>query len=189
MSPRLLLFGVVLLAGCGARSQLLCPVAIVHDDIVDAPLIDATVVHDVAPDTGLCSVPLHVDSIDVPFGCIIDLRVGHDATLGFPCEGGAASATFPSGTFTGTVSGGAVNLALATRFEPGDGCVWVTHQTITGSLGSGMLAYSYTEAPAPGETGCLPPCPVSRAVIATQPSPPRDDPPDVIATPRANPCP
>ncbi len=161
-------------AACGARSGLRCPAPAAADvALLDASVEDAP--RDVPIDTGVCAVPLHVESTEVPFGCVIDLRVGHDATLVYPCAGGAASLPFADGAFTGSVRGGRVELRLDTMFNPGiDGCDWVSHQTITGDLNAGTLAYEYTEEPAPGATGCLPPCPVSRAVIAVHPGTPVD---------------
>lgn len=176
------------LSGCGARSPLVCPTPPANDAAaLDAARFDASAA-DAAPDTGRCSVLLHVDSIDVPFGCVIDLQVGHDATLAFPCTGGAAMAVFPIGTFAGTVTAGQVDLVLDTTFTPGDGCVWQSHQQIVGDLNTGALSYQYDEMPAPGQRGCLPPCPIARAVVATPDGPHSQGPSDASLSTITSPC-
>lgn len=106
-----------------------------------------------------CSASLRVHDVSARSGCVIDERVtAAPGTLVYPCEGGAASASFGSSVFQGTVSAsGEVTLDLQTGFDFTDRCHWTTKQSIRGSL-SGGLAYEYREEPDPGQSGCAAAC-------------------------------
>jgi hypothetical protein len=112
-----------------------------------------------------CSAALSVKQTSTAAGCWIDERVtGAPGKLDFPCEGGAATATFGKSRFGGRVQGGAVSVGLKTRFNWSDGCVWESTQEITGTLSDGTLTFSYSEAPLPDQTGCASSCAAQGAV-------------------------
>lgn len=108
---------------------------------------------------GTCGATLVVRYTATRGGCVIDERVTRaPGRLEFPCQGGPATATFGDSQFVGTVMGTTVNLALRTRFHFTDGCDWESVQGITGDLARGALAYSYAEAPLPGQSRCASAC-------------------------------
>lgn len=112
-----------------------------------------------------CSETLSVKQTSEPLGCWIDERVTESpGRLVFPCDGGPATATFGESQFGGVVDGGAVAVALKTRFKWSDGCVWESTQEITGKLAEQKLAFSYREAPLAGQKGCDPACAAEGAV-------------------------
>jgi hypothetical protein len=117
-----------------------------------------------------CSATLQVHGVSVRSGCQIDERVsGAPGTLVYPCEGGAASASFGASVFQGTVSAtGEVTLDLQTGFDFTDRCHWTTKQSIRGSLVSGGLAYEYREEPDPGQRGCAAACLGTASVAVTR---------------------
>ncbi|GAC1551733.1 MAG: hypothetical protein NVS3B10_14150 [Polyangiales bacterium] len=85
------------------------------------------------------------------------------AVLGYVCGGGTASVTFGAQTFTGSdTSGGVVTVqnestySMSTPFLGGVTCKIDAYQTITGTLASGTLQYTYTEACAPGQSSICP---------------------------------
>ncbi len=66
-------------------------------------------------------------------------------TLTYPCAGGAATATFGTQTFTGTVSAtGQVNVTNVMPFDLSS-CHLESTQTITGPVGAPPLSWSYGE--------------------------------------------
>lgn len=104
-------------------------------------------------------------------GCFIDERVtGTSGTLTYNCDGGRATADLGRGAFSGTVKAGNVDVALRTQYKFSDGCIWISKQRMTGTIGSGSLSYSYEEAPAAGQRGCATACTASASVEVT-PSP------------------
>lgn len=100
--------------------------------------------------------------------CFIDARVrDKGGELTFPCRGGDAEARFPGAHFRGRVSGGELDVSLQTTFDFEDGCRWVSEQHIRGSVLGADLDYAYTEAPAPGQSGCASAC-TARAKVAVR---------------------
>lgn len=76
--------------------------------------------------------------------------------LVYVCAGGAAKATFGDQTFSGSVSNGVVTVTNVDTYDQavpntGTSCNYTSTQTITGTLASGTLQYSYTEALTKGE--------------------------------------
>lgn len=119
----------------------------------------------VEPPQPMCRARLVVRQTQGASGCFIDERVtGAPGELRYPCAGGAATATFRNGVYSGTVDAdGAVSLSLRTRFHFDDGCDWGSSQTIRGSLERG-LSFEYSESPVAGQRGCAPPCHATGAV-------------------------
>lgn len=111
----------------------------------------------------MCTAQLVVAQTQHNPGCFIDERVtGAPGTLQYACDGGAATATFRNGTFSGTVSAdGALSLSLTTRFRFSDGCRWQSEQRIEGSLSGGQ--FRYAERPVSG-AHCAPSCAASGTV-------------------------
>jgi hypothetical protein len=107
-----------------------------------------------------CSALLTVKQVDADSSsCVIDTRVRDNAgELVYPCEGGEANARFFQAHFRGSVTAGVVDVALSTTFDFEDGCRWISEQHITGPVSATTLEYRYTEAPAPGQSGCAPAC-------------------------------
>lgn len=121
------------------------------------------------PAEGTCTALLIVRRTRGAAGCVIDERVTRaPGLLQYPCGGGPATASFGDSHFTGTVINGAVNLALSTRFHFTDGCDWESAQTIQGDLAGGAMAYSYVEAPLPGQSRCANACRAWGAVSVRQ---------------------
>jgi len=113
----------------------------------------------------VCSAALSVKQTSTPAGCWIDERVtGAPGRLDFPCEGGAAIATFGESRFGGTVQGGVVSVGLKTRFNWSDGCVWESTQEVAGTLSDKTLTFSYREAPLANQKGCASSCAAQGAV-------------------------
>jgi len=116
--------------------------------------------------TNECQLTLSVGRVQARAGCQIDERVsGQSAVLTYPCDGGAATAAFGTSVFTGSVTGGEVDVAIETTFPFSDGCQWRSKQRIAGRLGA-PLAYTYEEAPEPGQGRCAPGCTASGLVEA-----------------------
>jgi hypothetical protein len=87
--------------------------------------------------------------------CWVDAVVTEEAgVLTFPCDGGSATATFGDRSFYGVVDGDDVELCATTEFEWSDGCSWLSAQHISGTLSSGQLEFSYTEAPEAEQADC-----------------------------------
>ncbi len=96
-------------------------------------------------------------------GCYVDVEVmsGQTGTLSYACGGGGISAAIGGNVLLGAFSDGDVDMCFGTTFQFSDGCTWESAQTITGSLASGVLQFSYVEQPAPGQFGCDSPCTAS----------------------------
>jgi hypothetical protein len=97
-------------------------------------------------------------------GCIdFPVEAGSTGTIEYPCGGGPVTAQLGSVSFTGSVTNGFVSLD-GTAIIPGnqspDGCTWKTSHHIQGVIGSGMLAYSYSEMVIiiPPGVSCWQPC-------------------------------
>ncbi|WP_157068717.1 hypothetical protein [Sandaracinus amylolyticus] len=156
-----------LLASCGGGGRAEEPVAtrssggVVVVEASDVPQAE------IATSSGSCTTTVRVYDVTVREGCVIDERVtSAPGSLSYPCEGGAASATFGPSVFQGTVSAsGEVTLDLQTGFDFSDRCHWTTKQAIRGMLGTGVLAYEYREEPDPGQHGCAAAC-VGTASVA-----------------------
>ncbi|MBI5513669.1 MAG: hypothetical protein HY909_07860 [Deltaproteobacteria bacterium] len=107
----------------------------------------------------LCTAELTAHPTVGAGGCFIDERVTRSVgLLRYPCAGGPATAAFATATFSGTVTDGVAELQLTTRFHFSDGCDWQSTQRLHGPLASRHLAYTYTEAPVPGQRGCASSC-------------------------------
>lgn len=117
-----------------------------------------------------CGATLRVYDVRVRAGCTIDERVsGAPGVLSYPCEGGAATATFGASVFAGAVSpAGDVDLSIRTGFDFTDGCHWETKQYLRGNLNSGALAYEYREEPDEGQRGCAGACIANASVTVTR---------------------
>jgi hypothetical protein len=137
--------------GCSAGADALEVCNGVDDDCDGAVDSDCEV--------GNCTPDLVVvDLVKSMPSCFVDsVQVGSQGGIEYPCEGGPVSATFGPITFTGTVVDGAAALDATTTFDWSDGCTWSSSQTITGTLASGSLEYTYSEMPIQG-TGCFEPC-------------------------------
>jgi len=186
----------VLSATCGARSELDAPEpedatdpdppdASVDAPVMDAPGVDAPVEPpvDAEPPSPLCAVPeagppgpdagtcqktlTLIEIVPSSPACFIDEVVSQvPGELVFPCGGGAATATFGAHVFEGAVTGGVADLCSGTQFPWGDGCEWQSAQHIAGALDDGVLTYTYAEAPAPGQSGCLSACSATGILLA-----------------------
>ncbi|MDB4933433.1 MAG: hypothetical protein JWP87_405 [Labilithrix sp.] len=126
-----------------------------------------------APDAAIdasysCSNPLVVTITSVLPNprpkCFLNTTVDTSsaAVLGFVCGGGNASVTFGAQTFTGTDTNGTVTVTnksqypMSSTYLGGVTCKIDAVQTITGTLASGTLAYSYSETFAPGQSSICP---------------------------------
>ncbi len=85
------------------------------------------------------------------------------AVLGYVCTGGNASVTFGAQTFTGTESAAGVltvtnksTYPITTPFLGGVTCNIDALQTITGTVASGTLQYTYVESFTPGQSSICP---------------------------------
>lgn len=106
-----------------------------------------------------CTALLQVRRTHGAAGCVIDERVTRaPGLLAFPCEGGAATADFGGSHFSGTVLNGEVDVTLRTQFHFTDGCDWESEQRIQGNLSAPSLAFTYREAPLPGQSRCANAC-------------------------------
>lgn len=179
----------VLLAGCGARTDL--GGGNVDAATIDASIHDASVhdtsVHDAKPiedaEPAVCAVPPEAGGPPFPTACgrsllagaitpssstcFLDLAVksGENGALTVFCDGGLATAIFSKGTFEGSYDAvtDVVDVCIGTTFQYSDGCTWQSAQRLTGKLASAKLAFTYTEAPSSG-TGCASPCSASGEV-------------------------
>lgn len=112
-----------------------------------------------------CSATLVVQAPRIRSSCTIDERVTRaPGILTYACSGGGAIADFGASRFQGTVQGGVVELTLITQFEFTDHCHWQSLQRIRGTLATGLLVYTYEEAPVPGQRGCAQACTTSTPV-------------------------
>ena len=79
--------------------------------------------------------------------CFVNEHVSNQkTTLKFACNGGAATASFGTHVFTGSVTGNQISLTDAEPFVF-NSCDWKSTEKITGDLDSGTVTYSYTEKP------------------------------------------
>jgi len=85
------------------------------------------------------------------------------AVLGYVCTGGNASVTFGAQTFTGTEGADGVitvtnksTYPITTPFLGGVTCNIDALQTITGTVASGTLQYTYVESFTPGQSSICP---------------------------------
>lgn len=85
------------------------------------------------------------------------------ALLGYACGGGTASVTFGAQTFAGSdTTGGVVTVQnkstypITSPYLGGVTCNVDAFQTISGSIASGTLQYTYTEAFTPGQSSICP---------------------------------
>lgn len=149
----------VLAIGCGGRTE----VAGRARPVVVAPA-PATTTSSMSVNE--CQITLSVARVQTRAGCTIDERVsGQSAVLTYPCDGGPATAAFGASVFTGSVTGGEVDVSIETHFPFSDGCQWRSKQRIAGRLG-GPLAYTYEEMPEPGQGRCAAGCTASASVDA-----------------------
>jgi hypothetical protein len=131
-----------------------------------APPVDAAL-----PDGGValaCSNQLTVTIASVlPYPrpkCTLNTTVDTSgpATLSYPCSGGPASVTFGAQTFTGTDATGSVTVqnksgySMTSPFLGHVTCHIDATQTISGTLASGTLQYTYTEVLTPGQSTLCP---------------------------------
>jgi len=73
----------------------------------------------------------------------------------YPCSGdGPAKVTFGAASFDGADEGGKVTACTGTQFDWADGCTWTSAQTVTGSVASGTLRFTYGEAPKSRASTC-----------------------------------
>lgn len=98
---------------------------------------------------GQCSFTLSSSGFSGKSSCTFDEKIrSNSATLKFPCDGGAASATFGNHTFSGIASKTSVSISRANTFDF-KGCQFRTVQAITGTPPS--LRWSYTESILPNQ--------------------------------------
>jgi hypothetical protein len=101
-------------------------------------------------ESGDCAPKLLVTgSVPSSPGCVdFPVEPGSFGGIQYPCGGGPVTAQLGSVSFTGSVQDGVVSLGgteIIGRDRSPDGCVWETEHHITGSVGSGKLAYDYSE--------------------------------------------
>lgn len=102
--------------------------------------------------------------------CFIDVRmnVGEEGVLEWDCGTlmGRAEVRFPQARFTGVVNGDLLDVCFGSDFDWTDGCKWTSAQALRGALGTGRtLRLTYSEAPVPGQLGCVVPCSASGEVL------------------------
>lgn len=151
------LFGLIpLLASCLAAPPPPADVEIV----APAPAVQGAAPAPPTHHGERCTVSLGVEPIVASSPtCFVDARVRDGkGEIAFPCTGGDAEARFGSTRFRGAVSQGVVDVSLSTTFDFKDGCRWISQQRITGALSEPALEYSYTESPAPDQSGCASAC-------------------------------
>jgi hypothetical protein len=124
-------------------------------------------VNDCDPGSGTCTPMLNVTGSTPSSPNCIDFPVKMDSQGSFtytcPGTGGTVTAMLGSISFTGTVSNNYVTLDADVTITPPqtpDGCTWVDHHHIEGSIQSLTLDYTYSEmvtVKPPGLT-CWNPC-------------------------------
>ena len=176
--------GVLLvLLGCGARSELYVPEPAVdasfHDapheldaglDVVDEPItfLATCNVPDAAKPDDICTTGLLMESIFQPPSCVNDYFVDAGATgiLEYACDGGGnwAAVKFAGTTFPGSIEGTSVDVCIGTTFPFVDGpncqyskSTWATAQRIYGDYKTGTLTYTYADKLIQGHS-CWSPC-------------------------------
>ncbi len=142
----------------------------------DAGLVDAGVPTSCAnapgPQTAQrCSQKLRVLSVSRSMpSCFVDVRmnVGDEGVLEWDCGTamGRAEVRFPRARFTGVVTGDLLEVCFGSEFDWTDGCRWTSAQALRGTLTAGAtLRLTYSEAPRPGQLGCVVPCSASGEVL------------------------
>jgi len=94
-------------------------------------------------------------------GCFTDdaISVGERGTLTYPCAGdGPAKLTFDRASFEGAKNDAKLSVCTGTQFAWADGCTWTSAQTVSGSIESGTLRFTYGEAPKGAAGTCASAC-------------------------------
>lgn len=118
-----------------------------------------------------CSQKLRFVSVSRSMpSCFVDVRmnVGDEGLLEWDCGAtmGRAEVRFPRARFTGVVTGDLLEVCFGSEFDWSDGCSWTSAQALRGPLTSGAtLRLTYSEAPLPGQLGCVVPCSASGEVL------------------------
>ena len=118
-----------------------------------------------------CSQRLRLLSVSRSMpSCFVDVRmnVGDEGLLEWDCGAtmGRAEVRFPRARFTGVVTGELLEVCFGSEFDWSDGCSWTSAQALRGPLTSGAtLRLTYSEAPLPGQLGCVVPCSASGEVL------------------------
>ena len=102
--------------------------------------------------------------------CFVDVRMdlGDEGVLEWDCGTtmGRAEVRFPRARFTGVVSGDLLEVCFGSEFDWTDGCRWTSAQALRGRLTAGAtIRLTYSEAPLPGQLGCVVPCSASGEVL------------------------
>jgi hypothetical protein len=165
-----------LVAGCASKAPSIFDLEIPPDELAKAqarekepaPLMSATQ-RPRSPD-GKCMELLTVGALGESNGsCFVDARVrGVRGVLVYACDGGDAEADFGKAKFHGTFHDGALDISLETSFDFSDGCKWVSHQRISGTMRN-KVTYTYGEAPKPGQHNCASACTATANVEAVTP--------------------
>jgi len=125
--------------------------------------------HATASSSRTCSRTVVVRSLTrSSSSCFTDdaVSVGDRGTLTFPCSGdGEAKLAFDRSSFEGAETGGELDVCTGTQFPWADGCTWTSAQSVTGSIASGTLRFTYGEAPKSGHAGaCASACSATGSV-------------------------
>lgn len=106
-----------------------------------------------------CELELTLQPLTTGDRCDLDVEVSA-GRLRLPCDGtdGPAEAKFGERIFTGSIVNRIVTVEIVTSFDYDDRCQWQSRQRISGEVFAGDLAFSYSEAPLPNQTGCSPAC-------------------------------
>jgi hypothetical protein len=130
-----LLAGVAACAGRGRAVE--APVELAIAPIGSAPNGGIVTNGERSSGDGRCSVQVLPARIEKSSpGCYLDEHISKGiGLLYYPCSGdGPAEAEFGSQRYTGRLSGGEVELELASELDWEDGCRWGTKAVITGTL-------------------------------------------------------
>ncbi len=182
---------LVLAVSCGRTEPLVETIAFVLDaGLADAGRADGGAT-DAGRDAGLadagvptscanppgpqtaqrCSQKLRFLSVSRSMpSCFVDVRmnVGDEGVLEWDCGTtmGRAEVRFPRARFTGVVTGDLLEVCFGSEFDWSDGCRWTSAQALRGTLTAGAtLRLTYSEAPLPGQRGCVVPCSASGEVL------------------------
>lgn len=178
---------LVLAVSCGRTEPLVETIAVVHDaERADAGRADAGATDAGSVDAGVptscanapgpqtaqrCSQKLRFMSVSRSMpSCFVDVRmdVGDEGVVEWDCGTtmGRAEVRFPRARFTGVVNGDLLEVCFGSEFDWTDGCRWTSAQALRGSLTTGAtLRLTYSEAPRPGQLGCVVPCSASGEVL------------------------
>ena len=126
------------------------------------PVNDAASAPDVGPNACGKALSVKITTSSLPT-CTFNTTVeaSSPATLSYACAGGPASVTFGAQTFAGTESGDVVNVSNVSTYTFTNAkykvnCQYKATQTISGTLASGKLSYSYTETLEPNQPALCP---------------------------------